>query len=70
MIRREKLQTVVTCDGCGVIWQDQEGQRPKWRPHKDVWKEAQGLGWTAKKKLQVHDFDHFCKDCSAQAVAS
>lgn len=65
MIRREKLRIIYTCDGCGTVREDQDGQRAKWRPFKDAWKDAQAAGWTAKIKADGKDFEHFCKDCSA-----
>jgi hypothetical protein len=69
MIRKEGVCIIITCDGCGQVQKDQEGQRAKWRSHQAVWKEAQDAGWSAKKKLQVSDYDHFCPDCSAGSVA-
>lgn len=67
MIRREKLRIVITCDGCGQVRQDQEGQHAKWRPYPAVWKEAMEAGWTAKKK--GNDYEHFCKDCASTEQA-
>jgi hypothetical protein len=70
MIRKEGVRVVITCDGCGVVRTDQDGQRAKWRPYPQVWKEAQGEGWSAKKKADVSDYDHFCRECSpARQVA-
>ncbi len=65
MIRKEGVRIVITCDGCGQVRQDQEGQRARWRPYPAVWKEAQAAGWSAKKKAQLSDYDHFCADCGA-----
>lgn len=62
-IRKEGVRVVMTCNGCGLVRQDQDGQRAKWRPYPAVWKEAQAEGWTAKKK--GNDYDHFCGECSA-----
>lgn len=63
MIRREKLRITITCDGCGLVREDQDGSRAKWRPYPAVWKEAQDAGWIARKKPAAHDFDHFCPGC-------
>ena len=63
MIRREQLRIVMTCDGCGTVREDQKGLRAKWRPHGDVWKEAQAEGWTSKQKPDGKDWDHFCPGC-------
>ena len=64
MIRKENGgHIVITCDGCGQIRIDQDGSRAKFRPYTAVWKEAQAAGWTAKKKINASDWNHFCKDC-------
>lgn len=66
MIRRDKLRIVITCDSCGTVREDQEGSHARYRPHKDVWKQAQGEGWTSKPKADKSDWDHFCKGCGEQ----
>jgi hypothetical protein len=64
MIRREnKIRIVITCDGCGLIRADQEGQKPKWRPNKDAWREAEQAGWTSRQKPDGRDWEHFCAGC-------
>lgn len=64
MIKREGLRIIITCDGCGVIREDQEGRHAKWRSYPDVWKEASAEGWTAKKNDKGTDFDRYCRECS------
>jgi uncharacterized protein YceK len=63
MIRKEGVRIIITCNGCGQVRTDQDGQRAKWRPYPAVWKEAQAEGWTAKKNATGKDFDHFCPEC-------
>jgi hypothetical protein len=61
MIRREGLTTTITCDGCGKVMHDRPA---KWRSHQAVWKDAQSVGWTAKKMTTASDYNHFCPSCS------
>lgn len=63
-ISKDGVRIITTCDGCGHVRRDQEGQRAVWRPYPAAWKEAQAAGWTAKEKQRVRDFDHFCPTCS------
>lgn len=69
-IRKEGLRIVMTCNGCGVVRQDQDGQRAVFRPYPEVWKEAQAEGWSAKRTADGKDWDHFCKECSKGASAT
>lgn len=62
-ITKEGARIVMTCNGCGLVRADQDGQRAKWRPHSAVWKEAQAEGWTSKPILEGKDYHHFCKAC-------
>lgn len=63
-IRKEGARIIYTCNSCGQVRPDQDGQRAKFKHYQQVWKEAQAEGWTAKKKADGKDFDHFCKECS------
>lgn len=58
MIRREKQNVVIQCDGCGQVRKD-----TKWRPYRAAWDEALTLGWRAKKTPDGKDYKHFCPEC-------
>ena len=63
--KEDKVRIVITCDGCGVVRQDQEGQHARWRPNAAVWKEAQSAGWTSRQKADKSAWDHFCPGCQS-----
>lgn len=65
-ISKEGVRIIYTCNGCGVVRTDQEGVKARFKPYPQVWKEAQAEGWTAKKMTDKSDYEHFCKDCSAE----
>jgi len=58
MIRRENSKLTLTCNGCGLVIQDE-----RFRPNKIAWAQAQREGWTSKPTADGKDWQHFCSGC-------
>jgi hypothetical protein len=65
MIRKERGHIVTTCDNCGVVNVDQEGERASFKTFRKAWDELLALGWKAKRKPEGGDYNHFCPNCEA-----
>jgi hypothetical protein len=65
MIRRERSKFTLTCDGCGLVIQDQG-----YRPNNAAWAQAQREGWTSRPINDGKDWQHFCSGCPQQESAA
>lgn len=61
MIRRERSNFTLTCDGCGLVIQDRG-----FRSYKEAWGQAQREGWTARPTEDRKDYKHFCSGCTVR----